>query len=369
MIGLLCLVLVFILILQFVFILIRFGFFWKDYSGQTADAIPSVSVLIAARNEEKDLPNLLCSLESLDYPEEKLQFLFADDQSTDNTPVLLKDWCSLAGNRKVVRLETADFCGFHSNGKANALHHLSLSATGEYLFFTDADCIVPSQWIRAGVSCFGRSTGMVLGITQVSTQGIFAKFQELDWWNTLGFVKAAGDLGIPTTGLGNNMAISRRAYSMSGGFRELPDTLTEDLEIAKTIRKSGLGVVHQVSSAMLVKTKAERTWVRLLEQRKRWMSGVMTLPWYWLILLGLQFLYYPAWILLCYFYSWPAIGIGLLKMMLQAGFIRKFAAKSSQRLNFLFLMLYDIYAFIASAMTILYYFWPSKIKWKSRVYP
>src|SRR5690606_3663342 len=104
-----------------------------------------------------------------------------------------------------------------------------------FYFFTDADCTVNANWIREGVSCFGEEVGIVIGITQVKAVSLLERFQEIDWWLTLGFVKVATDLTIQTTGLGNNMVISKQAYQKSGGFKKLPFCLTEDLEISRAI--------------------------------------------------------------------------------------------------------------------------------------
>lgn len=357
-----------LIVLQFTLIILRFQFCWKDHSSKIIQDLPPVSILIAVRNEEENLSGLLDSLAKLDYPKEKLQILFADDQSTDTTNAILLKACKEHSNYNLETISLSQYQLFSQNGKANALAILSEKATGEYYFFTDADCSPGAQWIREGVSCFKPSTGLVLGITQVWSISYFDRFQELDWWNTLGFVKTAADLGIPTTGLGNNMAVSREAYWKSGGFQEIKHSLTEDLELAKAIQKVGFGVVHQVSSSMLLMTKGEATIPDLARQRKRWMSGVMTLPWYWLFVLFLQFWYFIAIASLCYFS--PVVGIFLasLKVTLQSIFLLKFASKAGVKLALTPLLLFDFYYFVTSALTILYYFWPCPITWKSRNY-
>ena len=58
---------------------------WKNHTKPPEENYPKVSVLVAARDEGEDLPKLLKSMESLDYPVEKLEILVADDQSQDHT--------------------------------------------------------------------------------------------------------------------------------------------------------------------------------------------------------------------------------------------------------------------------------------------
>ena len=361
-------VVVLLLFIQFIVAWIRLFFFWKDHSGITDKDLPKVSVLIAARNEEEDLPDLLSSFEKLDYPSDRIQFLFADDQSSDATGEILKVWCAMHPNRTFLTIAPSQTGLYNQNGKANALAILGEKATGKYYFFTDADCEVNPNWVREGVYSFSEKTGLVIGITQVKAKKLLEKFQEIDWWLTLGFVKVATDLGIQTTGLGNNMVISQEAYERSGGFKNLPFCLTEDLEISRAIQRSGFKIAHQVSSGMLAITKPEVSFKALLDQRKRWMSGVMTLPYYWKFILALQVIYFVA--VLGIMFIKPSFGLSLafVKSLLQSIFLFSLAQKVGVKINWLHLMVFDFYNFCTTVLTILYYFWPSKTKWKSREY-
>jgi cellulose synthase/poly-beta-1,6-N-acetylglucosamine synthase-like glycosyltransferase len=355
--------------LQYVILRGLIGLNWKTYLKPENTSLPDVSVLVAARNEERDLPRLLKSLSGLDYPAGKLEILLAEDQSGDHTADLIRAWVLESPQRKMVAVSQEQTKLFHPNGKANALAILTKQAKGEVFFFTDADCEVPSSWIRSGVACLDKEIGLLIGITQVKSQGQLDAMQELDWWNTLGIVKVVSDMGFPTTGLGNNMVISRAAYLACGGFEGLPFTLTEDLAISRAIGKAGFRQIHQVGPELLVRTKPESGWKDLLRQRKRWMNGVMSLSASWKILLGLQYLFFPA-ILFLLVLS-PSVGVGIwsCKILVQSLFLKKIASKAEQKLRLFPLLLFDFYQILALSLTILYYFWPVQTQWKSRTYP
>ena len=350
------------------FELIRFTFFFKNYSNPTVKSWPRVSVVIAVRNEQVYLPRLLSSLEALDYPEESIEFLIINDQSVDQTAEILAKWAKGKSNRLITTSSPIRNGVDGLNGKAAALTTLCKKATGEFLFFTDADCEVNPQWVKEGVSCFKSTTGMVIGITKVKDSSHFGKFQELEWWHTLGQVKIAADLGIQTTGLGNNMIIRKTAYDQSGGFERTKGSLTEDLEISRLIHQQGFELIHQISPKLLTFTKAEPNLKMLLSQRKRWFSGVITLPNVWLILLNLQFLYLPALLLFSTCFPFWGVLIFLVKLSLHSAMIHILTAQTSQKVNWIYLLFFDFYSFLINALTILYYFWPSKIRWKSRDY-
>lgn len=356
-----------LLIVQYVVLLIFLKENWKNHFSQSKRT-PKVSVLVAARNEEKHLHGLLRSLAKLDYPADQLEILIADDQSEDRTAQIVAEWVGNGANGKLISISSDQRNLFQKNGKANALAILSEQASGDYYFFTDADCEVPGNWINEGINCFDKKTGLVIGITQVKSRNLFQKMQEIDWWNTLGIVKAVTDLNLPATGLGNNMVISREAYDECGGFKKIPFSLTEDLEISKAISKHGFKIKHQVSENFLLKTKAEKDLSSLLKQRKRWMAGVLTLSFSWKIILGLQFLYYPA-ILVLIGINWQ-LGLSILgfKILFQSLFLSFFSGKVKQKIGLLPLLLFEFYQIWNLSLTILYYFWPGQIEWKSRKY-
>ena len=367
MILIITLILVSILLLQnmLLFLFSRINF--HNHRNELPQNLPLVSVLIAARNEEEHLPRLLSSLEQLDYPSEKLQILIAEDQSSDSTLKIIKDWCDRP-TRSFIAIEAKEAFSRNANGKANALAFLEKSAIGEFLFFTDADCEVNPVWIKEAVSCMSQEVGLLNGITRISGESWFSDMQEIDWWNTLGIVKVVTDLGWLTTGIGNNMVIRREALEKTGGFAHLPFCLTEDLELSRSIQKAGYQVIHQVSSEILVLTKAEPDWKALMHQRKRWMQGVVTLPIFWKAMLFFQAAFFPAILFLIWVSPIVGISLWILKIVFQGFFVRQFSSKVTSSPSWKSLFMFDFYYLVSTCNTILYYFWPSRILWKSRNY-
>jgi len=108
-----------------------------------------VSVLVPARNEEKNLPRLLDSLVSQDY--EDYEVLVIDDQSSDGTWAIIQDYEKrypdlIKGYQSVGRPEKGQ------NGKIHALEQIAPMAKGKYIFPTDADTIHKKDSISYGVT-------------------------------------------------------------------------------------------------------------------------------------------------------------------------------------------------------------------------
>jgi cellulose synthase/poly-beta-1,6-N-acetylglucosamine synthase-like glycosyltransferase len=327
---------------------------------------PKVSILIPARNEEAVLPACLQSLEGIDYPEDKLQFIIGDDESTDKTPSIIKEWMASRSNGVWMSIDGSG--RKELNGKAHALNQMAKLAEGELLLFTDADCTVNENWVREMVRAFRPSFGLVTGITTVRPSTGFAWMQSLDWWVTLGMVKGLSDLGHNVTAMGNNMLVSKQAYEEVGGFGQVSLSVTEDLALAQALTKRGYRPVQQVSPASLVETKSEKSFDALLKQRKRWMRGAMCLPWYWIMLLALQCGFFPAIIWVLFLNIWGGLGLWLLKIVVQSLFIKGIAARAGCSVRGLYLLLFEFYYLKVSWCTIVYYFWPSSINWKERHY-
>lgn len=351
------------------FLLFLFSrFAYEDHYRETDEGeLPRISVLIPARNEETTLPACLASMEGLNYPSDKMEFVIGDDQSGDKTAEIIYKWAKAASNRIGLTIKPAS-SPHQINGKANALAQLTKIATGDYYLFSDADCIVNPMWAKEMIGSFSEGNGMVMGITTVQTANLFSAMQTIDWWITLGMIKVSSDIGHLPTGMGNNMLVSKEAYHAVGGFERLTFSLTEDYALAQALIGKGYRLSHQVSAGSLVKTKAIGSFSGLLMQRKRWMHGAMSLPWYWLGALLLQVLFFPAVIYLLLHCFMAGLVLWLGKMFLQSLFIWSVAAKSKMKVPTSRLILFEFYYLIVSWSTIVYYFWPTAVYWKERKY-
>ena len=102
---------------------------------------PSVSIVIPVRNEERILGRCLEAIAALDYPKEKVEVIVADSLSTDRSSQIAASFgARVIPNQKqtVVSGRNRGFSESH----------------GEFVAFTDADCILRSDWLHAGLRGF-----------------------------------------------------------------------------------------------------------------------------------------------------------------------------------------------------------------------
>ena len=322
---------------------------------------PTVSILLAVRNEEKVIVRCLESLAELDYPTDKLEILIGDDSSEDNSLEIINSFVKKYSfiNVSEVKERIAD-----QQGKGNVLAHLGKLATGQYLLMTDADMRLPSSWIKGMLSAMDDGVGLAIGVTQVEGD----KMQDLDWQHALGMVKVSSDLDMPITGMGNNMIVSKEAYAKVGGYENLPFSIIEDYELFKHIKSASFKCLHVFQEDVLGQTLPIKGFFNLLNQRKRWAKGAVELPWYVIGLLSLQSIFYLSLLFLLFIPPVLAVKLLAVKIALQLIFMGVIKKRLNLSYPLMPILCYDIYAFIISVATSIYFLLPFRVKWKGRVY-
>ena len=179
----------------------------------------SVSIVIAARNEENRILPCLQSLETLAYPQDKYEIIFVDDCSTDGTADHIQEYCQKHSHWNLIRLNEKST---ELQGKKNALLNGIARAKNDLIFTTDADCVVSPGWLKKMTAYFQPGVSMVLGYSPL----IPAKkpyFRLLQFDNLFSAIvsSAPTKLGYPFSSVGRNLTYRRDAYHDVGGFLSL----------------------------------------------------------------------------------------------------------------------------------------------------
>ncbi len=129
---------------------------FRPFRPNTGDSyLPTVSVLISARNEQRDIGWKIAETLAWNYPKQKLELLVASDASEDGTDEILK---AVTDSRfRFLRIE-------ERVGKNEALNRLSELACGELVFFTDANSHIDESCLHRVVQHFAEArVGCVTG--------------------------------------------------------------------------------------------------------------------------------------------------------------------------------------------------------------
>lgn len=248
-----------------------------------------VSVIVSARNEERDLPRCIAALLALDYPAGKLQVILVDDRSDDATGAIVD--AAAARHPHVVALHTADLPPNGLEAKARGVAHGFTRATGEWVFVTDADTAVHPLWIRHMLGRATPRTGMTGGTVVVDAEGAIGTIERISWGYTQLFSLGIAGWGLPFVCLGPNMAIRRSVYVEAGGLERAAFRVAEDLALFTMVARRKMDVQCYADPETTAHLRPVPSARHLISQQRRWLGGGAAQGWLYLVPLAAAFLW------------------------------------------------------------------------------
>jgi cellulose synthase/poly-beta-1,6-N-acetylglucosamine synthase-like glycosyltransferase len=232
----------------------------------------TVSIILAARNEQENISNCLDSLINLSFPLHLLEIIIVDDLSTDRTAEIVTEY---AGRYTQVRLINSSTGNSALTGKVKALTAGIAVASGEIILVTDADCILPHTWISEMIRYFDdANVGIVAGFTSIAGTDVFSRIQAIDWFTLVSLASASARLAMPSTAVGNNLSFRRTAYDKVGGYEQIPFSVTEDLALVRAVvSKTEYRLAFSPAKESMVTCEPCVTWKEWYNQRTRWFIG------------------------------------------------------------------------------------------------
>lgn len=203
---------------------------------------PTLTVIVPARNEQKDIAACLQSLLAQDYPH--VEIIAVNDRSTDRTAEIMH---SFAHTQPAPRLRVIDITELPPNflGKTHAMALAASQSTADFLLFTDADIFFRPDALRRALAhaVATRADHLVLAPTTLIRRwdeaALLAFFQTFGLWAARPW-KVADPKARDAIGIGAFNLIRRSAYEQIGGFEALRMEIIEDLGLARRVKRFGL---------------------------------------------------------------------------------------------------------------------------------
>ncbi len=221
-------------------------FFWRRLAiykskNNCFSSLPFVTVIICAKNEERNLLKFLPEILGQEY--KLFEVIVVNDGSSDESMKVLEN---LSVKHKHLKVYTFDK-EKQSYGKKEVLEYGISKAKSEYLVLTDADCKPNSKkWLEAMVNGFSDGSELVLGVGQYEkNESKLNKFIQLDTGfialNYLSFALA----DFPYMSVGRNVAYKKDLFYKVGGFKSHYDITSgdDDLFINQISKETRVGVV------------------------------------------------------------------------------------------------------------------------------
>lgn len=229
------------------------------------DILPTVSVLIAARNEEKDIGWKIRQTLQWDYPADRLEVLVASDASTDRTDEIVRE----INDPRLVFLRLKE-----RGGKNVALNRLADQARGELLFFTDANSDIGPSSLRCAVRHFADPrVGCVTGEMQYvgnNKDSVVGAGDRL-YWRYESLIKwLESRIGSTLVCVGSIFCIRRSLYT------PLQPQLANDAELPLRIGHQGCWIRYEPGACSREKP-THSPWEEFARRRRTCAQGMLAM--------------------------------------------------------------------------------------------
>lgn len=231
----------------------------------------TVSVLIAARNEEDKLEKTILDILAQNYPADLLQLIVVDDHSADRTSEIILSFAP----QGVKLIQLNENQALNSYKKKAITEAIKLSHS-ELIVTTDADCRMGTEWLKTIVDFYEAGDYKMISspVTYFEEKNSFEEMQSLEFLFLIGLGAAGIGNNMPSTCNGANLAYRRDVFFELKGFHGIDDLASGDDELFlhKVASAYPEGIGFCKSADALVYTHAKSNLKEFIQQRKRWAS-------------------------------------------------------------------------------------------------
>ncbi|MGV6829197.1 MAG: glycosyltransferase family 2 protein [Flavobacteriales bacterium] len=230
------------------------------------------SILIAFRNEEKNIPSLLKSIKELKYPTQLFEFIFINDASTDASVKLIQNELQ---NSAVV-YQIIDNQHFSASPKKDAITLGIKKSQFDWILTTDADCILPTRWLISYNEFISKMNPVFIAAPVKYDQSthFLEYYQAIENCSLQTVTIGSFGLKKPLLCNGANLAYQKIAFYKVLGFKGNNHIVSgDDIFLLDKMKEQFQNSVHFLKARdATVITKPQETWKSVINQRVRWAS-------------------------------------------------------------------------------------------------
>lgn len=265
------LIIILLLFIAYSVLIISYYLAWRSipfYNVSFRESSPKISVIIPARNEEKNIGRLLLALQNQSYPEDLFEVIVIDDHSTDGTAIQVKQF----PNYHLIQLKDENINSY----KKKAIETGIMASNAELIITTDADCLPGTKWLE-NIAGFKTVKDAVLVVAPVSincNSSVLQVFQAIDFMVLQGITGASLQLRQLSMCNGANLGYEKQAFIKVNGFEGIDHIASgDDMLLMHKINKQFPNRTHYLKSKeAIVSTEPAGTWKEFFQQRIRWAS-------------------------------------------------------------------------------------------------
>lgn len=245
-----------------------------EFISEEISAKTGFSIIIPFRNEAEKLPKLLESIALLKYPSDLYEFIFVNDASEDDSVTIINQ--ILRELSAPINFRIIDNERLSASPKKDAITKAISQAKFEWILTTDADCILPKNWLNAYNSYIEKQQPiMVAGaVLYIANRTLPQQFQKFDGLSLQLVTQGSFGLKAPLLCNGANLAYKKEAFASVDGFK-LNDHIASGDDIfmlEKMLARFHERVHFLKSKDAIVETHPQENWNEVINQRIRWAS-------------------------------------------------------------------------------------------------
>ncbi|MEO9871040.1 glycosyltransferase [Ekhidna sp.] len=225
---------------------------------------PLLSIIVAAKNEEKNLKKLIPRL--LEQKYHAFEIIIGLDQCTDESLNYLRSIKS-----EKIQIIDIDEVPSDWNSKKYALNESIRNSTGEWLVFIDADCVPHSnQWLSSFSSQIHMKTNFIIGVSPYTANtSLLSQHIAFEAFQTAFLYVSRALLGKPYMAVGRNMAIRKSYFEKISGYEKIRSITggDDDLMIQNYASKENTRILLEKQS--IVYTFPDKHWKNYWNQKIR----------------------------------------------------------------------------------------------------
>lgn len=241
------------------------------------DFVPktTISIIIPARNEAHNIGFCIRSILNQNYPKELFNIIVVDDHSTDDTCKVVNAF----SDDRVRCIRLSEYIEAEEgviSYKKKALEAGIGVSMSELIITTDADCVVPAEWLMHMAAIYEKENPVMIvaPVDFTSDNSILQNFQSLDFMSMQGITAAAHKLRLGNMCNGANLVFTRKAYNSVEGYKDIDHLASGDdyLLMMKMHHAYPTRISYLKSQQAIVRTAPQLSWKGFLQQRIRWAS-------------------------------------------------------------------------------------------------
>ncbi len=236
-------------------------------SGPIKEYDVKLSLIAVFRNEAFNLPNFLNSIEAQNYNPNLFEVLLINDHSEDDSVIIIERFIARTNlNIRLIHLNKL------SKGKKAGIQFALESSKYDWVLCTDADCILPKNFIKAHANCkFNSNPLMVIGPVQlIGPKSFLSQFQKLDFMGMQAFTAYSAGMKQPLLCNGANLAYDKKIFKELNPY-SASYASGDDMFLMNAVAEKYPSRIHYLNhQEAIVKTNVSPDWKSFVQQRLRW---------------------------------------------------------------------------------------------------